>query len=172
MLGMIDAMDGDEAPPAWDGEPGWPRPRHVAMSRWGGRGMAASCFVQSDPAEPLSASQPRLRACFELLVCQVCGEPVLSIDVVGWVLSPAANMGGACCTRCMYLAVRTCPHLAGADDGDFEFWAVSEPRHYGWHVIDATTKGHVVPDRSSAQLHTWDEYQDRYRAWKVAWREP
>lgn len=107
-----------------------------------------------------------MQECFSELACQVCGESVLSIDEVGWVLTPRANVGGACCTRCMNLAVRVCPRLARVPDGEFELWAVREKRGYNWHVVDGRAKGHIVPDPSRAERVTWPEFLDHVRAWR------
>ena len=154
----------------WSGEPGWPRPRSVPMHDWGRSGPAAACFVQDRADDPLSASSDRTRQCFEQYACQVCGDTVGTVDSVGWVLRPAANMGGACCTRCMYLAVRTCPHLSGAPDGDWEFWAVTSPHDYRWHVKDDVTTGHILPVEARAVQCAWGEFLAHYKWWKSVTR--
>ena len=151
----------------WDGEAGWPRPRHVPMGSPRRPRMAPACFVQSDPADPLSAEPSRLQRCFTELLCQVCGEPVLAVDSVGWVLHPAANMGGACCTRCMYLAIRTCPRLSRVPEDEFELWAVTSPSQYRWHVVDGVTLGKVVPALEAGALHDWTAFRAHHRRWRA-----
>lgn len=153
-----------EDPVTWDGAAGWPRPRADMGARIAG-GLAPSCFVQADPADPLSAETARLQQCYDQLLCQVCGEPALDVDAVGWVLEPAANMGGACCTRCMYLAARVCPHLAGLAEGSHALWTVVEPCDYRWcRAEDGSAKGHVVPDPQRARRSTWSELIERRSA--------
>jgi len=122
--------------------------------------------VQQDPTDPLSAEPARVQQCFSDLVCQVCGEPVLSIDDMGWVLAPRANVGGACCTRCMHLAIRVCPRLAQVPEGAFVLWAVRDKREYGWQVVDGRAKGHIIPVQSRAQRFAWQEFMDHCRAWR------
>lgn len=101
-------------------------------------------------------------------MCQVCGEAVLEVDEVGWVLDPVANMGGACCTRCMYLAVRACPHLHGVPtDPQWTLWAVDHPRAYTWHRVDGATDGHVVVDPDRATRHDWESFLAHRRAWRI-----
>jgi hypothetical protein len=152
----------------WDGAAGWPRPRLARVPKDGTTGHAAACFVQSDPADPLSVDPDRLRTVFAQLECQVCGEAVLDIDDAGWVLTPKANMGGACCTRCMYLAVRVCPHLADAPNGSHLFWPVREARDYDWHVADGQVQGHILPNPKRTSPLDWRAFFDRYRSWKAA----
>lgn len=156
-----------EATCPWDGEPGWPRPRHVTPHREGGPRLPAT-YVQSDPTDATSAEPQRMQEVFLKFRCQVCAEPVLDVDTVGWVLSPIANMGGACCTRCMYLAVHACPHLAGAPLDEWAFWEVTEPRGYTWHVVDGTTDGHIQVDPSRATPRPWVDFIDHYVAWRRA----
>lgn len=155
-------------PNEWNGEPGWPRPRKVPMTNRG-EWMAASCFVQSDPSNPLSAHPERLQDAFTNFLCQVCGMPVPEVDSVGWVLLPKANMGGACCTRCMYLAVRKCPHLEHVPADAYQLWAVTEARQYTWLVENGVTAGKIVPiENSPAQRHTWSKFMAHYKGWKAA----
>jgi len=150
----------------WDGDRGWPRARTVDVA--GTSSARPSCFVQDIPTDPLSASPERLQESFLEFVCQVCGEQVLDVDTLGWVLHPAANMGGACCTRCMYLAVHTCPHLAGAPHGEFEFWAVTTQQGYQWYVQNGGTDGHIEVLAEHATLHQWNEFRLHYKRWKTA----
>ena len=155
----------------WDGAAGWPRPRLARVPKPGTSTEmqhAASCFVQSDPADPLSVDPDRLRSVFARLDCQVCGEAVLDIDEAGWVLTPKANMGGACCTRCMYLAVRVCPHLADAPTGSHQFWPVREPLDYDWHIADGQVQGHILPNAARTTALDWDAFFSHYRAWKAS----
>lgn len=161
---MTSATGADTPAGSWDGEPGrWPRPRHARVP---GRGAGPSCFVQADPADPLSAATERLQQCFTEFLCQVCGDAITDGER-GWVLEPAANMGGACCTRCMHMAVRFCPHLSGVPDGDFTMWEVTEREAYAWHLVDGRAKGHVVPVSERGVARTWIEFLEAVRATRV-----
>lgn len=153
------------ADPAWDGAPGWPRPRTVHLpDRRVGRGPAT--FVQSDPTDATSAHAGRLQACFSGFRCQVCGAPVLEIDTVGWLVMPGANMGGACCTRCAYLALRACPHLVDAPSGTWTLVAVTEPTQYRWRMRDGRADGHVEAADRTGQPHTLDAFLDHHARWR------
>lgn len=162
--GHPDVVPGADGP--WDGEPGWPRPRHVPPSRPGGPLLPAT-YVQSDPADPTSADPTRMQQVYLEFRCQVCSARVLDIDTVGWVLTPAANMGGACCTRCMYLAFHACPHLADAPDDAWQIWAVTDPRAYSWQVVDGRTDGHVVlVDDALGSRFDWARFVAHYVEWR------
>lgn len=161
-------MDTIDDTHGWDGAPGWPRPRCVSLPGAARHRLAPSCFVQASAADPLSADPVRLQACFDELRCQVCGDPVLDVDVVGWVLRPAANMGGACCTRCTYLAVRVCPHLAEVPAGSHELWAVAVATDYRWRVEQGAATGHIEPDPDGARCHDWSSFVAHHRRWRAA----
>lgn len=152
----------------WNGAPGWPRPRLVPPATWNRPGHGPATFVQSDPADPTSAHTARLQHCFTHFACQVCGEGVLEIDAVGWVLTPVANMGGACCTRCMYLALRACPHLADAPSDAWSLHAVTEPRAYGWSLASGGADGHVELVAGAGVAHDHAGFMAHWRAWRGA----
>lgn len=150
----------------WDGAPGWPRPRLVHSLQPGGPALPAT-YVQSDPTDATSAGPARLQHTYTEFRCQVCGEAVLAVDDVGWVLEPVANMGGACCTRCMYLALRACPHLAESPDA-WRLHAVTDPPAYRWHVVDGATDGHVAVDASRSTAYAYDAFVEHHRTWRRA----
>ncbi len=157
------AVPGASCP--WDGERGWPRPRHVRPVHPGGPSLPAT-YAQSDPADATSAEPTRLQRVFTEFRCQVCAERVLDVDDVGWVLEPVANMGGACCTRCTYLALHACPHLASSPD-TWTAHAVTEPRAYHWHVVDGAADGHVVVDPSRSTPVSLAAFAEHHRAWRA-----
>lgn len=97
----------------------------------------------------------------------MCASPVLDVDVVGWVVEPAGNMGGACCTRCMYLAIHACPRMAaGADQDVWLFWAVDEARAYRWQVRNGTADGHVVVDPARGDPHSRVQFLRHHAEWR------
>jgi hypothetical protein len=118
--------------------PGWPRPRADVE----GYGRLPAIWINAAHGETvdyISCRDDSSRAHTEML-CQVCGEPLGGVFVLGQTYNRKATVGSGMHPRCMALTLSFCPHYKSKTDDDVVAYLYEgEGTGYEWDRQDWDT---------------------------------